>query len=129
MCIGNRYDVLASKVYSLLRLQQLLQQSEGDRGLGRGPALGDIDNAKLLSPQEVNQLGEVVLAHLISGKEESGTALLLVVSKGVSHPIVDRPDPEVGAADTDGDHVVALLSERLHCGLDLGHDLIGDRGG
>ena len=68
VCICDRNDVLASKVDSLLRLQELLQQSEGNRGLGRGAALGDIDDAKLPSPQEVNQLGEVVLAHLISGK-------------------------------------------------------------
>ena len=129
MCIGDRDDVLASKVDSLLCLQELLQQSEGNRWLGRGAALGDIDDAKLPTPQEVDQLGKVVLAHLIAGKEKPGAALLLIVSKGVSHPIVDRPDPEVGAADTDGDYVVALLSERSHGGLDLGHDLIGDRGG
>ena len=50
VCIGDRDDVLASKVDPLLCLQELLQQSEGDGWLSRGAALGDIDDAKLPSP-------------------------------------------------------------------------------
>ena len=109
--IGYSDDVALSEFLTLLLLEHLLEQTEGNGGLGRGARLGDDDDAELVSAHQVHQVVEVILADVVAGKDHLGAIGALVSGKVVAQGLDNGLSTQITAADADGDDILALLAQ------------------
>lgn len=108
-----------------LLFQELLAEPEGDGRFGGGAGLGNDADAEIHVLQEVQQVGMVGAAEIMTGKKDLGFAILQVV-EAVAQGFDGRPGPQVRAANPDDHQSVGLpaygfrrLSNRLCLGLCL----------
>ncbi len=87
--VGHRHDVLCRPLLAFLLLKHVLEQAEGDSGLGGGATLGNHNNAEFMSLDKLHQVVEVVLADVVAGKEHPGACGMLVgckvIAKSLNH--------------------------------------------
>ena len=102
--------------------------AEGDARLGGRARLGDDDDAKLVSPDQIHQIIEVVLADVAASKEHLGSGNGLVSSEVVAERLDDALGAEVAAADADADDVFTLVAELCSGCFQRGELLVVDAG-
>ncbi len=103
---------------ALLLLEHLLEQTEGDGGLGGGAALADDDDAEAVTLDEVHEVVQVVLADVVAGKNHLCALAGLEGGEVVGECFHHGLGAEVTAADAYGDHIVALLAQRARASLE-----------
>ena len=118
--ISDGHDDLAGLLLATLSLALLLQQTEGEGGLGGCARLGNIDDAKLLVLQVLGELEEIVLANVVAGKEDGGVLLVLnEPAERVAQRFDDGTGSQVGTANAGHDHGLAIVAQRFGAGLYL----------
>ncbi len=124
--VGDGHDELSGGLATGLGLKLLLEQAEGDGGLGGGAALGDDDDAEAAAAQILLQLVEVVLADILTGKEHFGAVgLAKLAAESLQHSL----GAQIAAADADAYHRIAVAAQSLGGGVDVGYELGGGVGG
>ena len=127
LCIGHGYDHLLCLLLATLGLALLLQQTEGESGLGGGSRFRDVDNTEPLVLQVFCKLVEVVLTDVVTGKENRRILLVLnEPAKRVAEAFDDGTGTEVAPADAGHHHSLAILAQHLGAGLNLVDELGGD---
>ena len=128
--VGDGYDDLTGRFLATLVFALLLQEAEGQGCLRGCSGLGYVDDAELLALQVFGQLVQVVLADVVSGKEDDGTVLLLLQpGEAVAQCLDDGTCAQVAAADAGYDYDVAILAQRPGRGLQVIQMLLRDGGG
>ena len=108
--VGDGDDALASFFASYLLFEECLEDAEGDSGLSRRTALGDIDQTEALVTEECYELTEVVLTDVVPSEDHlrSG-ALRLIGFEGWGECFDDSACTEVASTDADTHDIVAAL--------------------
>ena len=125
--IRHGHDNLLGELLATLVLALLLQQTEGQGSLGGGSTLRDIDDTEFLSLQVVGQFGQIVLADVVSGKQDGGIALvahepLERIAQRLNHGLCS----EIASADTGHHHGLAVLAQYLGRSLYLSEEFWRD---
>ena len=128
--IGHGHDDLTCHLLATLLLALALEQTEGEGGLGGGTRLGDIDDTELLVFQIIGEFGQVVFADVVACKEDGGVLCVAQQpGKRVAQCFDDGTCAQIAAADTSHDDGLAVLTQHVGAGLQLGDELGGDGGG
>ena len=128
--VGDGHDHLLGLFLAALGLALLLQQTEGQCGLGGGTALRDVDHAELLVLQIVGELEEIVLADVVTRKEDGG--VLLVgdqPGEAVAEGLDDGACSQLAAADACHDDGLAVGAQCVGAGLQFVEEGRCDTGG
>ena len=125
--IGDSNDALLSLGLANLLLKHRLENTESQRGLGRRTRLRDIDDAKLLLLQNVEEVGEIVFADVIAGINYNRIlAAGLISIKSTCQCLVDGAWAKIRTADAGYDNNLTLLAQQVGCGLYVVEELLGD---
>ena len=115
--VGGGENVLVSLIAVLL-LQQLTEDTEGDRRLQGGAGLGDDVHVEILVAQLLQNVAEIIRRQAVAGEKYLGVVL---AGQGLEQ-LDGASRAQVGAADTD-DHqrlgAAADLLRGLHDGVKL----------
>ena len=128
--VGHSHNHLLSLLLAALSLALLLQQTEGQGRLGGSTRLRDIDNTELLVLQIFCHLEQVVLADVVTSKQDSWIFLVLnKPGKAVAQGFDDGAGTQIRATDTSHNHYLTVLAQRVGAGLNLCQESRGDRRG
>ena len=130
MGVGDGHDAVLGLLFAHLSLELLLEQTEGDGRLGSRSRFGDNDDAERFPLQQGLQFIQVVLADVLSGKEDNGVFMFVVQElEGIREGLDYGFGTQVAAADTDNDYDVAALFHLFGCGFEVGQMGFGYFGG
>ena len=126
--IGDGHNDFFGHLLPALGLALLLQQTEGEGGLGGGAALRDVDDAELLILQVLGEFKEIVFANVVASKENGGLGVLQP-AEAVAQGLDDGFGTQIAAADTGHHDGLAVLAKHLGRGHDVVDEGRGDAGG
>ena len=118
--IRNGNNHLFGFLLTTLSLALLLQQTECQSGLSGCTRLGDIDNTEFLAFQVFGQLEEIVLADVVTSKENDRILLVLnQPAKRVAQCLDDGTGTQIATTNTCNNYSLAIVAQYLGCCLNL----------
>ena len=124
--IGNGHNHLLCLFLTTLVFTHLLQETERDGSLSGSTRLGNVDDTKLHTLQVVNQFREVVLADVVTSKQDAWSLGRLQPAKRVGEGINDHTGTQIGTTNTSHDNSLTILLQHLSSGVQLRNKLWGD---
>ena len=119
--VGGGVDAALRTLLAVLLLQQLLEDAEGDGGLGGGAGLGDDVHGEVALADDLHHVVEVGRGDVVAHEVDLGDAGL---ANAVVHLALAELDgcarAQVGAADADDNQHVAVALDLLRSRLDAG---------